>query len=669
MSVGDRRRRVRAWRGRTVRTIAAQLGVVAVLACVLDAGPLVAPSPAAAATCPSVDMCLTLATNNAASSLSLPFGGAVAVTVDWGDGSPTASYTAPGDTPAHVYPPDGTYTVVIAPDTAASPSGPWLTRFGDPGGYTGASLITGVTSFGALGTTSLAGAFVGATGLTTVPATLPAGVTDLSSAFMGATTFNPSSNGQSIDTWDTSAVTNMADMFNGASGFDSGIGDWDTSHVTDMSDMFDNAVAFDQPVGAWDTGAVTTMRGMFSGAVGFDQPVGAWNTAHVADMGSMFAGAAAFDEPLAGWDTGSVTSMRNMFNGDFAFNQPVGTWDTGHVADMSGMFENATSFDRPIGAWNISAATTMNSMFSGAAAFDQPLAGWDTSHVADMSSMFADAAVFNAPIGGWDTGAVTTMADMFAGAAGFDQPIGTWNVTGVTTMARMFGGAAGLSLGNYDELLNGWATEAVHGGVAFDAGSTPFNGLASAAHGVLTNPAGDAWAISDGGPTDARIPSIIESVPVATGITYGQRLADSRLVGGAASTPGTFGFVTPTEAPAAGAPRVAVRFVPASPYYAPATFAVTVTVAKGRATLMLTGLKTVRHGRAVTMSVAHLVDGARLSVVWQTGRHVYRRALTATGSTARVALSLPVRAVYRVTASASDPNMSFRSALGAVRAT
>jgi len=657
-------------RGRSVRAIAARLGVLATLVGALVAGSFIAPSEATAAACdPSVDMCLTVTTTNEASSLSLPLDGTVAVTVDWGDGSPLATYTSSGDTPAHAYPPDGTYTVVVAPDTLASPSGPWLTGFGDPAGYTGAGLIGGVSSFGALGTTSLAGAFADATTLTAVPATLPAGVTDLSGAFCGATMFNPLFPAQSIDTWDTSSVTNMANMFNGASGFDAPIGDWNTGHVTDMSGMFSGAVAFNQPLGAWDTSQVNDMSGMFSGAAGFDQPIGAWDTARVTDMSFLFTGAGAFDASLAGWATGAVTSMRDMFDGDFAFNQPLGAWDTSHVVDVSGMFEDATSFDQPIAAWDTSAATTMSAMFSGAAAFDQPIGDWDTGHVTDMSEMFANSPVFDAPIGGWDTGAVTTMADMFFGAVGFDQPIGTWNVTGVTDMTGMFGGSAGLSLANYDELLTGWAAEAVHPGVAFDAGSAPFNGLASAAHAVLTNPTGDDWTILDGGPTDARIPSIVESPPVATGITFGQHLAASRLVGGTASTPGTFGFVTPTEAPAAGLLGAGVRFVPDSPYYAPATFTVTVPVAKGRATLRLGGLTTVRHGRAVIVTVAHLVKGARLRVVWQAGRHIYRRALTATASFVRVSLALHLRGVYRVTATASDPNVVFEPGSGAVRAT
>jgi hypothetical protein len=284
-----------------------------------------------------------------------------------------------------------------------------------------------------------------------------------------------------------------------------------------------------------------------------------------------------------------------------------------------------------------------------------------------MSSMFSEAALFNQPVGGWNTGAVTAMNTMFDGAVSFDQPIGTWNVTSVTDMTGMFGDSAGLSIANYDELLMGWASEAVHTGVTFDAGTSEYNGLAAHAHDAVLL-TGDGWTITDGGSTTALIPSRITTLPVASAITYGQRLGVSQLSGGVADTAGTFGFVAPAQLLDAGRPRVAVRFTPASSYYAPATVFVTVPVAQADAALALSGLKTIRHGRSLTVSVSRLVVGARLRLVWRTGRHVFERALTASARTVRVALALRVRGTYRVTASASDPNVSFGAASGTVRA-
>jgi surface protein len=51
-----------------------------------------------------------------------------------------------------------------------------------------------------------------------------------------------------------------------AAAFNQPIGDWDTSKVTDMADMFGDATAFNQPIGDWDTSKVTNTGDMFQGA-------------------------------------------------------------------------------------------------------------------------------------------------------------------------------------------------------------------------------------------------------------------------------------------------------------------------------------------------------------------------------------------------------------------
>lgn len=631
-----RERRSRLWWGAVLRAATGLTLLAAGAAVLVGFIPSLVPVAAAAPCDATHDLCLMVTTTNDAAAVSLPLGGTVAVSVDWGDGT-SDTFTSSGDTSPHVYSSVGSYEVVIAPDTAASPAGPWLTHFGDAAGYTGADLITSVVSFGDLGITSLSGAFDHASQLSAVPGSLPSGVTDLSAAFEGATSFN-----QSLDGWDTSAVTNMANTFNGAAGFDADISGWDTHNVTTMADMFNDAVAFDQPLGGWDTASVTTMNGMFANADAFDEPIGAWDTHAVTDMGGMFAGASAFDQPLGAWNTAAVTSMNDMFDGAYAFDEPLGTWDTRAVTDLSGMFTDATSFDQPIGGWQTGAVTDMAATFSGAAAFDQPL---DT----------------------WNTAAVTTMANMFDGAVSFDQPIGAWNVAATTDMTGMFADGAGLSLANYDALLNGWAAEALHPAVAFDAGTAEYNGLARYAHDTVLIGA-DGWTISDGGFTSAPIPSQITASPVASGIVYGQRLGTARLTGGTADTPGTFTFVAPAQLLDAGVAHVAVRFTPTSAYYAPVTLEVPVVVAKARATLGLSGLVPVRRGRTLRITVRRLVAGARLTVVWRTGRHVFARTLTAPATTVRLALVFRVPGTYRIVASASDPNVSFGVATGSVRA-
>jgi hypothetical protein len=80
--------------------------------------------------------------------------------------------------------------------------------------------------------------------------------------FSSATTFN-----QNLNSWDTTGVTDMSGMFDGATAFNNGgetlveapgIG-WDTTNVTDMNDMFEGDAAFDQDLGSWDISLVSNL--------------------------------------------------------------------------------------------------------------------------------------------------------------------------------------------------------------------------------------------------------------------------------------------------------------------------------------------------------------------------------------------------------------------------
>ena len=83
-------------------------------------------------------------------------------------------------------------------------------------------------------------------GLLALIKTLVAGmfqaVTNMNYMFMDASSFD--NGGQSLNSWDTSSVSDMQGTFYGASSFDQNIGGWDVSSVRNMQSMFRNASAF-----------------------------------------------------------------------------------------------------------------------------------------------------------------------------------------------------------------------------------------------------------------------------------------------------------------------------------------------------------------------------------------------------------------------------------------
>ena len=335
------------------------------------------------------------------------FGAGSEGTIDWGDGSPLEAVRE--GTQTHQYSEDGAWDVTV---TGVIPS----VRFN------GSDALVSVNRWDeATGTTSLLSAFQGADNLVYVTAP-PTTVTDMSQAFRD-TTANPT-----LDGWNTSNVTTMANMFRDASAFNGDLSDWDTSKVTNMSSMFYRASAFNSDLSRWDTSKVTNMSYMFNRASALNSDLSRWDTSKVTNMSYMFSSTSAFNGDLSRWDTSNVTNMSSMFDGAWAFNGDLSRWDTSKVTSMASMFSSAQAFNGDLSRWDTSNVTNMAYMFYFASVFNSDLSRWDTSNVGSMAFMFYNASAFNSDLSRWDTSKVTTMSSMFRTASAFTGDLRPWNV-------------------------------------------------------------------------------------------------------------------------------------------------------------------------------------------------------------------------------------------------
>jgi surface protein len=390
------------------------------------------------------DMSLT---SSSIKQIDLPLDGIVNVVVDWGDGSPTESFTTPSQ-PIHTYATSGVYTVSISGT---------LTKFGyDNWGHQTDNIYTLVScdSWGTLGLTDLSYAFYFCYNFESVPNNLPSTVTNLEGMF--AITLY-AFNDPNIINWNTRNVTNMSYMFDSANVFNQPIGNWDTSNVTTMERMFVGNESFNQSIGNWNVSNVTNMRYMFSGLnCIFNQPIGDWNTGNVLYMDWMFSSNNAFNQSLNNWDVSSVIDMSHMFLFCDSFNGNISSWDTSSVQNMESMFADTTAFNQSIGNWNVSNVTNMLQMFYGATSFNQQIGNWNVSSVTNMAEMFRDAIAFNQSLNNWNVGNVTSMYGTFINATSFNQPLNNWNVSNVTDMSYMFNNAT-----LFNQNISNWCVSAI----------------------------------------------------------------------------------------------------------------------------------------------------------------------------------------------------------------
>ena len=110
-----------------------------------------------------------------------------------------------------------------------------------------------------------------------------------------------------INTWNVSAITDMEELFQNKTTFNSDISNWDVSNVTTMRAMFDNATIFNQNIGTWDVSSVTDMYQMFITATSFNSPINDWDVSNVTKIRDMFYNASAFQQPLNLWELNSLT--------------------------------------------------------------------------------------------------------------------------------------------------------------------------------------------------------------------------------------------------------------------------------------------------------------------------------------------------------------------------
>jgi surface protein len=236
----------------------------------------------------------------------------------------------------------------------------------------------------------------------------------------------------------TTLVTNMSQLFEGNTNFNSNISFWDTSNVTDMSSMFKNAQNFNQNIGSWDVSKVTNVYSMFYYALVFNQNIGSWDTSNITNFQLMFQNARQFNQPIGSWDTSSATNMAQLFEGAGAFNQDISGWDVSNNTKTFSMFNNASAFNQDISGWDVSNVTDMNRMFIEATSFNQPIGSWDVSKVTSMEYMFYGAQVFNSNISNWNVSSVINMNGMFQNSSSFNQDISTWCVPNITTLSTNF---------------------------------------------------------------------------------------------------------------------------------------------------------------------------------------------------------------------------------------
>lgn len=232
--------------------------------------------------------------------------------------------------------------------------------------------LTDIIQWGKVAWTSMDRAFQGCSNLQLTTTDLPVltGVSSMAYMFNDCTSLNGP---VTINSWNTSTVTDMGNMFDNASSFNQDIGAWNTTSVTNMGNLFYHAKTFNQNIGAWNTAAATRMSFMFTGALAFNQNIGNWNTGAVTDMSFMFTAARSFNQNIKNWNTAAATTMWSMFLFAVDFNQDIGSWTLNPNLIMTGMLDscgmNCVNYSKTLIGWQTTNSAVNNRLLGASGLF------------------------------------------------------------------------------------------------------------------------------------------------------------------------------------------------------------------------------------------------------------------------------------------------------------
>ena len=269
-------------------------------------------------------------------------------------------------------------------------------------------------------------------------------VSNMAQMFQNNTSFN-----RNISNLNVSNCLSFALMFSGATAFNNGDPsgnstkpiNWTLTTTSPIAanSMFSGATAFNQDI-SWNSTRITTFSSMFSGASVFNRNISSWNVINSLNFGGMFSSASAFNNGNArgtstnplNWNVGSHSTMLSMFSSATAFNQDISNWLHPICTDFSNMFSIASDFNNGAAAgtsnnplkWTVKTSAPYNinmfNMFGTANSFNQDLS-FSTIAVSTMSSMFGNATAFNRNVSGWNVSNCVNFSLMFNGATSFNN--------------------------------------------------------------------------------------------------------------------------------------------------------------------------------------------------------------------------------------------------------
>ena len=269
-----------------------------------------------------------------------------------------------------------------------------------------------------------------------------------------------SSKAKTIDLTNTSLASNITDLstafYNDQAVEEIDMTGFDTSHITNMSNMFNGANHLKTIIGieGWDVSNATQLSNMFSGDSSLkSMDLSNWKTSKVTDMNHMFANCSALTSLNLSWggNTKNVKNFAWMFANDNNLQtiDGIGEWNVSNATDMNHMFSDDTALTNlDLSKWKPLKVTNMAAMFKGCSGLKSITLNWgqNTKNVQNFSEMFrGDSSLTEVKgLSGWNVSNATNLTWMFGDDIALTEAnVANWSFNNNANLAGLFGGSTG----------------------------------------------------------------------------------------------------------------------------------------------------------------------------------------------------------------------------------
>ena len=175
--------------------------------------------------------------------------------------------------------------------------------------------------------------------------------------------------------------------------------------TTSLGNTFKNCTAMtgNSSMNSWDTSNITNFTGCFQQCTNFNQDLYNWDVSSGITLNNMFYKATNFNGNINGWDFSNANNINYLLS-ETSFNKPVNNWVLGGTVKIAqSIFYQTYDFAQDVSSWDVSKISNFYFAF-GYTQMNSDLSSWVLTNITNLGRLVFANSTFNQDIGAMTLG-------------------------------------------------------------------------------------------------------------------------------------------------------------------------------------------------------------------------------------------------------------------------